>query len=258
MRARTLIAALATGLLIPAAAAATTSIAMLPIVVHSADTQPGYLSSGLIEMLSSRLERSGDIHVVRIETQHAITLAEPALEAAADSGANYVLFGSFTQFGSGASLDVQCVPMPGDGSDEGKPRRVFIQSGSVAEIIPQLNELAEKLRRYVLDGSSNEGNPLPVASHGDEPVTAEAFEDLLYRIDALEQTVYNAGPASGPGASGPISEPVAEPESEAEAEPDKAEADAPEVLDGPQAARAEGDGQDPLPGDPSNSGQAVR
>ncbi len=66
MQARTLIAAFAAGLLVPMAAGATTRIAMLPIVVHTADTQPGYLSSGLIEMLSSRLERSGEIRVVRI------------------------------------------------------------------------------------------------------------------------------------------------------------------------------------------------
>jgi TolB-like protein len=250
LRARTLIAAIAAGLLVPLAAAATTRIAMLPIVVHTADTQPGYLSSGLIEMLSSRLERSGEIRVIRIETQHAITLAEPALKAAADSGAQYVLFGSFTQFGSGASLDVQCVPLPGNGSEEGKSRRVFIQSGSVAEIIPQLNELAEKLRRYVLDGTLDDGSPLQVAHDGSSPVTAEAYEDLLYRVDALEQTVYNAESVSEP-------EPVPA-EGEVEPDPAEGEAEAPEELDGPQAASAEDGGEDSLPGDPSDGGQSVR
>ena len=56
-----------------------------------------------------------------------------AREAGRAVGAQWVLFGSFTRFGEGASLDVSCVPVAAPG-DPG-PRSIFVQSGQIADLI---------------------------------------------------------------------------------------------------------------------------
>ena len=109
-------------------------VALLPVVVHSATPDNAYVSTGLAEMLSARLEQFEGVAVIRVGEESKPTTEAAAVEAARSVGASYVLFGSFTQFGAGASLDLRCAPV--DGSNDG--RRIFIQAGTMAEIIPRL------------------------------------------------------------------------------------------------------------------------
>lgn len=192
MRARFPIAVLAlVGATAPGSGAAgeATRIALFPIAVHSAHPAPGYLRDGLAEMLTSRLEQGGEISVIRLEPDSIPTSQRMALELGRSSGADFVLYGSFTQFGEGASLDVRVVPT--NGSQPEGERRIFIQSGAVAEIIPQLSELAKKVVRYVKDGDSPETPDPASASDGIPPRASDPdYESLLRRIDALEKSVY--------------------------------------------------------------------
>jgi TolB-like protein len=197
-------------------------VALLPIVVHSADTAPGYLGGGLVEMLSARLEQSGQISVIRVEAGEGSTTRLPvAVRAAKAVGADFVLFGSFTQFGDGASLDIRCASLDAEQGSGGQPaRRIFIHSGTVTEIIPKLDELAEKVSRYVLGAPeaapASAAGPQPTGSP--DPVTAapstgaEPYQDLLRRVDALEKAVYSGalgrggaeeGASAGGGGEGP-------------------------------------------------------
>ena len=57
------------------------------------------------------------------------------------------MFGAFTQFGAGASLDVQCAAVKADA--DARPRRIFVQSGTLGEIIPKLDDLAAKIARFM-------------------------------------------------------------------------------------------------------------
>ena len=67
---------------------------------------------------------------------------EEALEIGREAGGDYVIFGAFTQFGDGASLDVQCVPLREPSLERTlAARRIFVQSGAIGEIIPKLDEL---------------------------------------------------------------------------------------------------------------------
>ncbi len=192
VRARFLIASLTlVGATTPGSGAAEEAarIALLPIAVHSAHAAPEYLRAGLAEMLTSRLEQGGEISVIRLEPDTIPTSQRMALELGRPSGADFVLYGSFTQFGEGASLDVRVVPTNGS-RPEGE-RRIFIQSGSVAEIIPQLSELANKVVRYVKNGESQEIPDPASASDGIPPRASDPdYESLLRRIDALEKSVY--------------------------------------------------------------------
>lgn len=174
------------------AAAGPIRVALLPIVVHSAEPDAAYVSSGLAAMLSARLERSGQIAVVRVDGASPVADEAEAVQAARDSGADFVVFGSFTQFGQGASFDVRCTAL--DAGEAVAPgRQVFIHSGSIGEIIPRLDELAEKLARHV------EGRAVPVAGGANgSAASGEALGELQRRVEALERAVYLGG-AAAPG-----------------------------------------------------------
>jgi outer membrane protein insertion porin family len=168
------------------------TVAILPVVVHALDDQ-AYLREGLADMLASRLGQQPGIGVVRVNDPAKATLdAEAARAAGRAVGAQWVLYGSFTRFGDGASLDVQCVPVaaPGDPS----PRSIFVQSGQIADLIPRLDGVAERVAAHVMgrDGAA------PRAA-GDGAGRAE-LDELRRRVEALERRAAGAPPpAPAPG-----------------------------------------------------------
>ncbi len=184
------LAGIATFLAAAAAAGEPVRIALLPMSVHARSTGTEYLSGGLAAMLSARLEQFEGLVVVRVDGNgNPPSKTGAAIEAGRAVEADFVLFGSFTQFGEGASLDIRCARVGDDGRE---PRRIFIQSGRVSEIIPSLDGLAEKIARYALghDGGTGgrtiEANGVPAVA-GPSP---EEYEELLDRIEALEGVVY--------------------------------------------------------------------
>jgi TolB-like protein len=172
--------------------AQTVRVAMLPIAVNSSLSETDYLSTGLADMLTARLEQSGQIAITRLG-ESAPDRAS-AIEAGKKAGAEFVLFGSYTQFGDGASLDLRCVEVAGDSSDT--PRRVFIQAGSPGEIIPKLGDLSESMTRYLV-GAAVATNSAPAADATATAATADSeLADLQQRIEALERVVFSAPVAS--------------------------------------------------------------
>lgn len=162
-------------------------IAILPIVVHSAD-DPTYLRNGLADMLSSRLEQAGGFEVVRIDDLAAATTRRSeAIESGLEVGVEYVLFGSFTRFGTGASLDMQCVSTREDFEGDSL-REIFVHTGSIGEVIPDLDELVGKVGRFAIEGfvaKADVASPPPAG--GDSDATAQLEE----RIRNLEKAVAN-------------------------------------------------------------------
>jgi TolB-like protein len=166
-------------------AAEPVTIAILPIVVHSAD-DPTYLRKGLADMLASRIEQAGGFELIRVEDlELATTRLSQAIETASEVGAEFVLFGSFTRFGTGASLDMQCVSTSDD--FEGVPlREIFVHSGSIGEVIPDLDELVGKVGRFAIAGF---GAPADVASAPPVGSDPEPDPGLEARIEALEKAM---------------------------------------------------------------------
>jgi TolB-like protein len=157
-------------------------VALLPIAVHAEGKESDYLRSGLQEMLAARLEQFDGVSVVQPDVP-GVRDAGAAVAAAQAAGAEFVLYGSFTRFGDGASLDLHCVSVAATGEAAGA-RRVFVHSGTLAEIIPQLDTLAEKVARYALAPAR------PVRSDAASPAAGpsdEAFQALIKRVDALER-----------------------------------------------------------------------
>ena len=162
---------------------------LLPVVVHSAE-DPDYLRTGLSDMLASRFDRIGAIELLRGEIDgQGTTDPEVALKLARKQGADYVLYGSFTQFGQGASLDVQCAPVSAapDGRTQEPLREIFVHSGSIGEIIPDLDELAGKVSRFARGELVASGIPAaPGKSNAASPAASEQILQLTDRVEALE------------------------------------------------------------------------
>ena len=174
------------------AAAAPARVALLPVTVHSSEGGSAYLSAGLASMLSSRLEQFDDLSVIRLDAEKdAGSGREAALAAARKAGAEFVVYGSFTQFGEGASLDLQCASVA---ETAGDGRRIFVQSGTLGEIIPKLDELAAKIHLHVSGGGNRASGTTAAAPSGGDLTNLES------RVEALERTVFRTGPEQGPSA----------------------------------------------------------
>jgi outer membrane protein insertion porin family len=161
------------------------TVAVLPVVVHALD-DGAYLRDGIADMLASRLGQQPGIGVVRVtDPSRATSDAAAAREAGRAVGAQWVLFGSFTRFGDGASLDLQCLSVAGPG-DPG-PRSIFVQAGQLAELIPRLDGVAERVAAYVTGRDG--GAPAT-------PAAQSELGELRRRLEALERRV--APPPSAP------------------------------------------------------------
>jgi TolB-like protein len=180
-------------------------IALLPMVVHSAEN-PNYVRRGLMDMMASRLERIRDLEVIRIdETSAATTNLEKALERARKVDAKFVLFGSFTRFGTGASLDVQCAAASENDSDE-PLREIFVHSGSIGDVIPDLDDLVGKVARFVIRDYTDR-----VVEAGETPdlPSTRAMTSLERRVEALEDALRGLSEqlsGGGPGSPAAVAE----------------------------------------------------
>jgi TolB-like protein len=170
----------------PAAAAdSAPKLLLLPVLVHSAE-DPTYLREGLDDMLTARLERIGALALIEPDpNMKGTTQLARAREMGRRLGADYVLFGSFTRFGQGASLDVQCAPTA-TGRGQEPLREIFVHSGSIGDIIPDLDELAGKVSRFA------HGEAVASSPAGARPavaVSARDYQTLLGRVTALEKSL---------------------------------------------------------------------
>jgi TolB-like protein len=183
-RALLICAAMVAGMAVPAEAKADPKLLLLPIVVHSAE-DPEYLRNGLADMLSARFSRIGALELLRpAESEAGTTNLAKALKLGREAGADFVLYGSFTRFGQGASLDVQCSATDQE-TDRAPLREIFVHSGSIGEIIPDLDELAGKVSRFARGEELSSAAPKSSAfSSG-----GAATQDLMFRIEALEEAL---------------------------------------------------------------------
>jgi TolB-like protein len=184
-----LVSALLCALLMPAIASAkdAVKIAILPIVVHSAD-DPTFLRQGLADMIASRVDQLGVFDVTRVDDlETATTSLKKAVETGRSVDVDFVLFGSFTRFGTGASLDMQCVSTRKDFG--GDPlREIFVHSGSIGEVIPDLDDLVGKVGRFAIHGfgaKNDEASGAPA----DGTSQQQSDSDLAARVEALEKAL---------------------------------------------------------------------
>jgi hypothetical protein len=162
------------------------TLLLLPIVVHSSEN-PDYLRAGLADMLASRFIQAGSFEIIRVdEPRKATTRLADALDAAREEGTDFVLFGSFTRFGEGASLDMQAAATA-EGEEGQTLREIFVHSGSIGQVIPDLTDLVGKVTRFAIPGF--EPAPAAAAPAAGAAPRRDDLADLRRRIAALEQAV---------------------------------------------------------------------
>lgn len=184
---------------------------LLPVVVHSAEDRD-YIRAGLADMLSARIERAGHFELLRVDDVETATTQLPkALRQARQREADFVLFGSFTRFGQGASLDMQCAAARPDANEE-PLREIFVHSGSIGDVIPDLDTLVGKVSRFAVEDF--EAHRAALAEGGAVPPPPSPFEELRRRVAELEEDVrrlrevaaQNGQPPNGPEDDAPAAE----------------------------------------------------
>ncbi len=177
-------------------------VALLPVVVQSNEGRE-YLQSGLADMLVARLGRDPRIAVVKVSDPAAATTdPDAAREAGRGEGARWVVYGSFTRFGEGASLDLQCARV---GDEEGEPHQVFAQAATLGALIPMLEGVSERLTGYVLGTA---GGAAPVVATGAQGSGAGGeVVELRRRVEALERAVDALGASRMPKEPEPAAPP---------------------------------------------------
>lgn len=167
---------------LPARADERVRVALLPVVVHTSEGRD-YLQKGMTDMLVSRLGRDPRLAVVPVEdASTATTDLEAARKTALANDAEFVVFGSFTRFGEGASLDLFCASVR---DTEREPRRIYVHADTMAALIPLLDGVADRTSFAVLGSAS----PAAGVAAGPEAAPAggsTADQEQRRRADALE------------------------------------------------------------------------
>lgn len=119
-------------------------IAILPFEAHAAKDL-GYLTSGIRDMLASRLASSGSITIVEtsavdqaLAKAGKISLAEEFQKLGKKLGADYVVTGSLTAFGSSLSLDAKIYTVSGTT----RPQSFYANAAKEDDIIMAVDQMA--------------------------------------------------------------------------------------------------------------------
>jgi TolB-like protein len=172
-------------------------VALLPLVIHSADGRE-YLQQGLGDMLVARLARTERLAVVPIDDPKTATAdVAAARETGLANGAAFVVYGSFTRFGEGASLELLCANVRDDKSE---PRRIYVHADSIGNLLPLLDGVAERTTYAVL-GPPPEGSDVSTAPTIVDPAApAPSREPVPKQVDQTDISIGNRdGERRAPG-----------------------------------------------------------
>ncbi len=172
---------------LPAHADERVRVALLPLVVHSAEGRD-YLQQGLSDMLVARLARAERLAVVPIDDPKAATDdAAAARKTGLANGAEFVVYGSFTRFGEGASLELRCASVR-DGKAE--PRHIYVHANSMGELLPMLDGVAERTTYAVL-GPAPDAPPVSSGPSATSPTPPPEHEAVPKKVHETDTSIGN-------------------------------------------------------------------
>jgi TolB-like protein len=170
-------------------------VALLPLVVHSSEGRE-YLRQGMTDMLVSRLGRERRIAVIPVEdATTATTDADAARKTGQANDAAYVVFGSLTRFGEGASVDLS-VASVGDTASEA--RKIYIHADTMGALIPLLDGAADRVAGVALGGAG----AVAAGPEGASTATTSEVQELRRRVEVLERAVFSSTAVPKPTDSG--------------------------------------------------------
>jgi TolB-like protein len=180
-------------------------VAIFPFTMNSPQDL-GFLQNGLFSMLSSRLSDPGKVDVLDREAVDQMlaqaeessatkgTLSESkARIIGANMGVDYIIFGSLTYFGEGASLDASMVDITGKGTT------LFFgdQSKNLGDVIPLVNRFAGDINQKVLHRVINNERYAQVAPQAAPPVALQVVPQAPDAPGALQQVGEGTGVGGG-------------------------------------------------------------
>jgi TolB-like protein len=145
-------------------AAGEKKVAVLPFTVHSAENID-YVRQGIGDMLSSRISVNEKIEVVNKESVLAaiketggkeLTLAD-VYGLGKKLNADFVVWGSITKIGNSLSIDGKLV----DIAAYKAAVAITAQSSTMDEVIPKINEFAQKIESHILGIPPSAAGPSP-------------------------------------------------------------------------------------------------
>ena len=148
-----------------------TILSVLPFSVHSAENIE-YVQQGIWDMLNSRISANDKIEVITKDTVLAnLKEADKKELTAADvyglgkkMNADFVVWGSITKIGNNVSIDGKLVDIGSYKSSVG----IFAQSQGLDEIIPKINDFAQRISNYITGGVSGVTTPTAAPSPAPE------------------------------------------------------------------------------------------
>ncbi|WP_082863455.1 CsgG/HfaB family protein [Thermodesulfatator autotrophicus] len=126
-------------------------IAILPFKINAKEDL-SYVREGIEDMLSTRLYDPGKVVVLDksevekvLKNQKKPLNTDVAKKIGEMLGADYVVLGSITSFGQKVSIDAKLIPV----KEEKSPLAIYTYTNSLDEIIPKLDEFAQKGLAFV-------------------------------------------------------------------------------------------------------------
>ncbi|MCG6537546.1 MAG: FG-GAP-like repeat-containing protein, partial [Syntrophales bacterium LBB04] len=141
------------------------TVAVLPFSVHSAENID-YVRQGIGDMLASRISVNEKIDVIGKDSVLAALQETAGREIApADAfalgkklNADFVVWGSITKIGNSLSIDGKLV----DIATQKTAVSIFAQCPTMDEVIPKINEFAQRIDTHILGGLPETSAPPPV------------------------------------------------------------------------------------------------
>ena len=168
-------------------------VALLPVVVYSGEGRD-YLQKGMADMLVSRLGRDPRLAVIPVEDAGTATMdAEAARKTGLANNADFVVFGSLTRFGEGASLDLSCASVH---DAEREPRKIYVHASTMGALIPLLDGVADRTSFAVLGSASPEAGVAAGPAAAAPAANGVQDQELQRRVESPEASGPNPGTAS--------------------------------------------------------------
>ena len=165
----------------PATPAPAKKVAFLPFETHAAKDL-SYLTSGIRDMLASRLAAGARIRVIdRAAVDKALAGAKPSQPEqfralGKNVGADYVVAGSLTAIGTGMSLDAKVFSVTGD-----EPAQTFFATAaSENEIIAAIDQLAWEVGAKVFGAQRPGSVATPAANQPAQPQYLSAHPERAF------------------------------------------------------------------------------
>jgi TolB-like protein len=131
------------------------TVAVLPFSVHSAENID-YIRQGVGDMLASRISINEKIDVIGRDRILAVlqeiagreVAAAEALTLGTKLNADFVVWGSITKIGNSLSIDAKLVDIAASKTAVS----IFAQCPTMDEVIPKINEFAQRIDTHILGG----------------------------------------------------------------------------------------------------------